>query len=173
MHILLDSDGVMANFVNASLKAHNRPETHNDIHKWNYFLDWGITPAQFWAPMMTYDFWVNIEPYEWAHNLLARLQDIADVTILTAPSSHNPHCASAKAEWFRQHFGLTNDDLMVGSKKWLMAKPEHVLVDDSPDNIRMFEAHGGTGILFPQPWNSAPEIPGDWETIVDRVAALK
>lgn len=156
MHILLDCDGVLANFTQASIDAHGRQESHDDIRTWDYFTDeWGMSPEEFWSKCRGYDFWRNIQPYEWAQSVidLIRAKDLT-FTILTAPSNDS-ECVQAKLDWLDHHFSIPIADVMVGQKKHLLANPEAILIDDSRANVDAFIRSGGKAALFLQPWNSS------------------
>lgn len=43
---------------------------------------------------------------------------------------------------------------MLGEHKHLFAKRGSLLIDDNEAAVRKFREHGGSAILFPQPWNS-------------------
>ena len=57
-------------------------------------------------------------------------------------------------------------DFMIGTQKYLLAKPDVVLIDDQHKNIDLFREHGGQAILFPQPWNEN-------YAITDRIGYVK
>ncbi|MEQ9070708.1 MAG: hypothetical protein RLO18_28485, partial [Gimesia chilikensis] len=99
-------------------------------------------------------FWAEFPPYPWLNELLTLLRETAPFTISTSPS-RSAACASAKVEWLREHFQEPlYMDFMIGTQKYLLAKPDVVLIDDQHKNIDQFREHGGQAILFPQPWNS-------------------
>lgn len=150
--ILLDCDGVLCDFVTGSIKAHKKENfTHDDVKHWSYFEDWGMTAEEFFKGVMGYDFWFNLEPYPWAHELVEKI-GVDNFVITTAPTM-DPECVQAKINWLYKHFNILMTNIMVGSRKELMARPDVVLIDDSPSNIKKFSEAGGQTILFPQPWN--------------------
>lgn len=153
MQILLDCDGVLADFVGAAAKVHGKSP---EVMSWDFWVEWGMEPEQFWAPLATRDFWLGIKPYKWANDLLSSLREFGEVTVCTAPMNFNTEiCAGAKLDWLESYFGIQPDDVMIGRKKWLMAGKSSVLVDDSEYNIGRFWRAGGSAILFPQPWNAS------------------
>ncbi len=163
---LIDSDGVLADFVSGAIAAHGRSESHNDIKSWDFYESWGMTQEQFWSPLRSKDFWLSLEPYPWAQTLL---DAVGTFTIATAPPL-NPDSVTAKLEWLNSHFGIKTTDVMVGSKKWLMSNEKSILVDDNPNNIEAFSEYGdGDGILFPQPWNLGV---GNYSTVIDQIKTL-
>ncbi|MCC7423578.1 MAG: hypothetical protein IT428_25185 [Planctomycetaceae bacterium] len=155
-HIFLDMDGVLVDFISAAVRLHGHghrlAEWPTGI--WEDHSVLGLTPADFWGPIETHGakFWAELEPYPWALELYEQLREIAPVTIASSPNQ-DPHCLEGKVQWLQKRFGRRFRDFLIGPPKHLMARPGTVLVDDSPRMIREFNAAGGRGILFPQPWN--------------------
>lgn len=159
--ILLDVDGVLADFITASLKANCLPGSHDDVDSWNWFIPPETSEEEkkrMYRKFMANcdavkDFWISLNPYWWAHPLHALCKRFDDVIFATAPSL-DPHCCSQKIQWLRNHrfMGNTNS-FMIGPHKHLMAQ-HAVLIDDSEENVRKFVENGGSAILFPQRWNS-------------------
>jgi hypothetical protein len=151
LEILLDCDGVLADFVTSAARVHGKSPK---ILSWDFWEQWGISPEEFWAPLATRDFWLGLEPYKWATEFLGALKQLGPVTICTAPMHLNTEiCVGAKLDWLESYFGIRPEDVMIGRKKYLMASPSRVLIDDSDENVGLFWQHGGSAILFPQPWN--------------------
>lgn len=151
--ILLDMDGVIANFVDQVIATFGWDIKHDDYSSWAYHQQMGLTDQQFWARIDS-DFWGRIEPYPWARSLVSHLRDKGEVIFATSPNldSETP---SAKVRWLRKH-GLMSplwNDYMIGPHKHLMANKQTILIDDSDSNVEKFRAAGGNAILFPQPWN--------------------
>lgn len=150
--ILLDCDGVLANFVKASFVAHNKEYSDDLDIGWDYFEDWNISEKQFWDKLRGYDFWYNIEPYPWAKTLYNSLKSIAPVNILTAPSEDS-ECPQAKIEWLRDHLGVPLKEIIISRNKYLFANKTNILIDDNMHKIESFYDYGGNVIVFPQSWN--------------------
>ena len=170
MNILLDCDGVLADFVSASIRVHGQSLAHDEVTDWEYFREWGLSSNQFWKPLRGREFWYEqIKPYPWAPELLSKLSALGDVTILTAPSA-DPECPAAKIEWLGDRLGIGMDQILVGRRKYLCARPDSVLIDDSHRTVARFKEWGGHAIEFPQPWNSSTCV--DWRDVVSQVAEL-
>lgn len=169
-HILLDMDGVISDFMGAILELHDQGHL---LEQWppgerDYAGVLGMTKDEFWKPVDSVGgrFWSEFPPYPWLDELLALLKQTASITISTSPS-RSAACASAKVEWLRQHFQEPLFmDFMIGTQKYLMAKPDVVLIDDQHKNVDLFRKHGGQAILFPQPWNEN-------YAITDRIGYVK
>lgn len=150
MIVLLDMDGVIADFVGGANKAHGYREDL-DWTKWSA----GLSSEEFWEPInaCSPEFWRNLEPYPWT-NLLTKslMHHFNDVYICTSPA-HEP-CSSAKVEWVREHLPeYYHRRFVITNHKHLLAGPDTILIDDSDHNILKFTRAGGHGVLFPQPWN--------------------
>ena len=72
--------------------------------------------------------------------------------ISTSPS-RAPASSMGKVHWLQQFFDPRFRQYMLGSHKYLMAKPGVVLIDDSDVKCTKFIEAGGDAIVFPQPWN--------------------
>jgi 5'(3')-deoxyribonucleotidase len=159
--ILLDMDGVVANFVAASCAAHGRPE--ENINHWDYFTSWGITENQFWEPINAAgrDYWANLPVYPWFDELVALVKD-ADpkFTICTKPSKQ-ADCLAGKLDWIHRYFGKHFRRYIFATDKSILAKPGRLLIDDSDLNCEQFSAAGGSAFLWPQPWNIHRSCPPD------------
>lgn len=154
--ILLDMDGVIADFVTASIKAADLPLTHDQVTIWAYYRE-HMTEDQFWEKVGDDErFWNEIEPYPWAAQLVAMCQEYGKVYFCSSPCL-DPKSASAKIEWLRHHgfMGQRRNDYILTSHKGLLGNPSRVLIDDGDHNIEAFRKSGGQTILFPQPWNAA------------------
>lgn len=155
-----DLDGVYGDFITGSFLAHERkPEP---VTKWNYFEAWGITEAEFWAPIhkLGNDFYGEfVKPYPWAAELFEVVKKYTtDQIFLTAPSNH-PACYAGKKVFIDKYFPGVK--LVVAKDKQLLAGPRRVLIDDNDKNCETFKNPtepwafpGGESILFPAAWNN-------------------
>lgn len=159
--ILLDCDGVLADFLTPCLGRLNKSLGKNvsmeEYPSFNTFaIDsvFGITQDEMWPIIEEGDsFWCNLEPLPWAKTLYDYCSKIARVTICTSPSRKSL-CASQKLDWLNKHLGLGINDVMIGGRKDLMARPENVLIDDHLSNIKKFQDAGGKTVLLPSSWNT-------------------
>ena len=165
--ILLDMDGILSDFNTAALSVHGAlglAETWPP-GRWDMEGVMGISKAEFWKPVDTYDFWRNLVlPYEQALGFYTALKGFCAVTICTSPSQ-SAECARAKVEWLREYID-PDVKYMIGSQKWLMGNPNHLLVDDYDQNVGKFREHGGIAVLFPRVWNSDWRIAAECRSSV-------
>lgn len=154
--ILLDMDGVLADFVNAAFEAHGREFNPDACMGYNLLNEFSMTKEDFWAPIDNYEFWRGLEPYPWSVGLLRQLSEIAPVVLVTTPSKSSD-CLKAKREWVEDHLPPMYRDIVMGESKELTASENTLLIDDCDRNVRKFRESGGEAIVFPQPWNSGWE----------------
>ena len=155
MQIYLDMDGVTANFLLGTRKAHGIFD--KPAQQWDWFLDWDLTLEQFWEPIDSdTNFWYNLDPHPWMEELLIEVEKIdPEFRVLTSPRN-TPQCYTGKHYWIEKYFGITNQcrRYCPYGQKHELAGPDRILIDDADHNIDAWEAAGGIGVLFPQPWNT-------------------
>lgn len=160
--ILLDLDGVLADFWGDALRTHGRvvdyatrPPGEYDIPK-----ALGISDAEFWAKIdangNAWPFWAFMRLYPWAKQLYEGLKALDDGLVFVSSPPEASFASAGKITWIQTHFGCeaARDLLLVPSEhKRLLASRRTVLLDDSSKNCAQFRAAGGEAVLFPQPWN--------------------
>lgn len=165
--VLLDMDGVVANFLKGVCNLFNlnyddmyaRYYPHIwDIQKVEFFKNRGITNDMIFSKisMDEYNFWVTLEQYDGAKEFYDNLCSIVgkrNVVFSTSPSL-DPLSSAGKVQWlklFTQNKSF--NDSMIGHRKDLMANQRNILIDDNGSTVLKFMQLGGNGILFPRPWN--------------------
>ncbi len=159
-HIFLDMDGVIAAWSETVYKMHNwtPPAKHVKL-VYDVQHSIGITEDQMWEPIYAAgpQWWAELPVYPWTTELVAKLRKIAPVTILTSPCWRG-HSALGKTQWLKRQFGDAFRDYVITSKKYLLARPNTVLVDDCPEKLVKFAKWGGKPVLFPRQWNHGPVL---------------
>lgn len=159
--ILLDQDGVICGFTSAVIKQVNSITGANVTigravveSNWDLEKLWGLSQKEWWEAIdRNPNFWLDIEPFPWAFDLYHNLQNYCDeLVILTAPS-RNPMCLAHKLTWLRKHLDIPHANIIMGKKKYLLARSDALLVDDNPDNCDKFVANGGNAVCVPSDWN--------------------
>ena len=175
MEILLDMDGVLADFFGKALQTFNH-RFHKDVtpeqyiresSNWDISKFYGISDITFWETIEAEKgFWLEIKPIPWYRDLYVSLTAYGRVTIFTSPS-RDPRCAREKLLWLKKYMGLYSDDVIMGSRKELSAG-NGILIDDSGRNVERFRNAGGQAILVPSTWNTL-DLTFDkvWEPIRD------
>jgi len=165
IRLFLDMDGVLCNFVDSAVKQlgvtdYSIPNGLHNIEEWPGI---NISKSKFWKAIDAggEDFWSNLDKYPWTDELLKISREYSTF-ILTAPAS-NPVCFSGKIKWLYKHAPWLVRNVIITSHKYLLAggNKDNILVDDNDSKISMFNGFGGTGILFPQQWNTNYDVVGD------------
>lgn len=163
---LLDMDGVIADFLGGAARAHDRPWPYDDpkaLGVWETADLWGITVAEFWAPLRGADYWADLEPTADGFDILEAVEDAFGdrVCLLTTPSK-DPECPAGKLRWIAKHVPQYENRYLMGPSKEFCTGPNRLLIDDRDENVERFVAAGGTAFLLPRPWNkrhAEPALP--------------
>ena len=134
--IYCDMDGVLTNFNKAYFDL-----TGVDITG-QHFND-----KNFWDPINNagYDFWVNMEWMPDGNDLWTVISKYNPI-LLSAPSRNNDSRVG-KFDWVQRELPGVELILRSASRKREFAAPNHILIDDRPDNIQGWIEDGGEGIL--------------------------
>ena len=159
--ILLDVDGVIADFARGIFRIHDRPYPYkHQLRQDDYQLEphmAGLTSKEIWAPTGR-EFWANLDPYPHAKEFVAALEEAfgaETICLLTSPPSTDG-AIDGKKDWIKKHFPqfIYKRRFLVGPAKVFTVNPEHCLVDDFESNIATYSKEGGQTFLVPGPWNS-------------------
>ena len=140
--VYLDMDGVIADFDKQYKELYRMsPKEADDKKEFYKLFDNFIETGQFAKLDMTQD----------AKILLQFLDSTGiPVEILSSTASEKRHDAIApqKTEWLREHGIHYPINLVPGKRlKRQYAKPDHLLIDDTTQNIDQWREDGGIGIL--------------------------
>lgn len=136
--ILVDMDDCIENLSFAWSrylnKKYNLDVPYDAINQWDVSVAYPtLTREQVYGPLLEDDLWDFVEPIPGAADALLRLkEDGHDILIVTA-SAYQTLKAKMEKVLFRYFPFLTWDDVIVTSKKYLVAGD--VLVDDGPHNF--------------------------------------
>ncbi len=160
--VLLDMDGVIADFIGGACKAHGKesPYLHEaNLGKWDIDKIWGMSPEEFWEPLNSVEFWRCLDKTDEADYIVSALvgiYSVAGVAICTRPpDSFYGGAVDGKRQWIARHYPDLLDNMIFCVDKSLCAGREILLVDDNDMNVRRFEDNGGNSFLVPRPWNSS------------------
>jgi len=160
--ILLDLDGCLVDFLGGACKLHNKtyeghphdPDNQVAQTAWNIEPIFQMSAPALWEPMGR-DFWLNLEPLPWCHEIISILNKKFgedNICLLTSPI-RTAGCIDGKMDWIRKHIPQFRRQFLVGPAKQFAASPRHCLVDDHTKNIESFKDAGGHAFLFPAPYN--------------------
>lgn len=174
MTIFIDLDGILVDFVGGVHKRLGLPYNpaeypyvrgkYQMLESIAFKSDGEVTKSDVCDACDCSCFWENLE---WEPNgqriLHAALKTGAKIYICTAPMLR-PGAWSGKAKWVQKNLGSKVQGLIVTSApKSLLARSNHLLIDDKDTNVSEFIAEGGFAYLVAQPWNSRHKDVGtDW-----------
>ncbi len=159
MRILVDMDGVLADFENGFLK--NWQEKYPDqtfipLAERNIFYVSDQYPetvrSLVFSVLCAPEFFRSLEPIPGSLEALKEMKRLGhEVFICTSPLGEYQHCVLEKFEWVDEHLGpgwvskiiLTNDKTIVSAD---------ILIDDRPD-IQGVAIPNWEHILYDQPYN--------------------
>jgi 5'(3')-deoxyribonucleotidase len=164
----IDLDGVLARWqLHEVSRQCGRTITEAD---WCPILGWDIvsviaklggpayeTPAAFWATV-TEESWATAPRTEHFDKILEGCVDLVgreNVRICTAPPpDHNPSAYSGKAIWMKRELPeWLHRNVVLTERKYELASPDRLLIDDADHNREEWMGAGGPLILIPRPWN--------------------
>lgn len=178
MIILLDVDGVIANF-HARARRMIRERVGIDIPE-DEFTTWDVCdplPEQWMKDevhvgLAQPGFAATLEPYPDAHEAVRQLREIGEVLFVTTPHHRSETWMKERERWCHEHFGAGPDEVIHAARKY--AVYGRLFVDDKPKNIEQWKARhpDKTAILWDQPYNryaSHLRRERDWSEVI-RVA---
>lgn len=157
--LYLDMDDVLAEFKRAACIIHGYTGEEPELQVWELPAAMGISNTQFWAPLDNYSFWVSLKECPWAETLMKKMRKCFGSVVICSSPSHSSSCYAAKVDWLRARRWYKGEDIILMSHKERLAKENTYLLDDRQENVISFVSAGGTGLLFPQPWNISKTQP--------------
>jgi len=157
MKVLLDLDGVLANFVHGACRLHkvvdpyDRPE---NLGKYDIQEILNIPEEDFWKDMGE-EFWSYLRPMRHMYDILTMLEGYygrQNICLLTSPV-RTLGCTRGKMRWIEEWLPSYKRQFLIGPMKEVCAHRNSILFDDYHRNIEKFEAAGGNAFLVPAPWN--------------------
>jgi hypothetical protein len=165
-------DGVLVDFVTGTFRLFDIDPAYGhgqmQAGDWNYFRRFGITDAEFYGKIddRGVQFWTDLEPYPHAKELYELCCSLAPTYILTQPilphaiqPKKHQECVAGKILWLQNWLKDARFyNYVITAHKQLLAKPNHVLVDDNDGNVKKFYEAGSASITFPQIWNQSHRL---------------
>jgi len=159
-NVLLDIDGVLADFIGGLIKRFGAPADWDVPRQRSEVASelLGITD-DVWINRLDVSFWENLDTLPWAYSLVEQLlrQDY-NLYLVTSAGYAGPYFEAAvvgKQRWVLRHFGeqMCRNTVFAFNKNCL-ATPGNILVDDRESVCCAFANRGGAVVLFPAPWNA-------------------
>lgn len=160
--IFIDLDEVLVNFHDSAFRVHevsrNSVEAVWRPGHWCLRAPIGkalgigeLTEDQFWGPIHKEgdSFWEGLEPLPWMDEVITQVErHCLDWQIVTSPSPC-PSSYNGKVKWIKKRFGSEFDRFVITPHKEILARPDHLLIDDREANVDRFTFNGGRGLVFP------------------------
>ena len=161
--ILLDMDGVVADFFNTALRWHGgvplKPVWPRGLYDMASVLD--LTEEEFYEPCKDPEFWEDIRPYPGAREFVDTLKGWGPVTVYSVACGDRDVCRNAKVDWCHYWLDIKPRNVCVFESwrdKITQAPPGggSILIDDKHETCEAFRlGNCGSAILVPMPWNSS------------------
>lgn len=154
MKILVDMDGVVADFVKHVCNLMDFPDPFLNPANWGDFYAFGKDSRFDWG-LLEYDFWASVPLTPEADELVELLEltfGRENIAFFSSPTD-NVGCMPGKVKWIEENFPQHRNRFIFGKAKHFAAHPQALLIDDKDANIQDFQAHGGGTLLFPRRWN--------------------
>lgn len=181
--VLLDVDGVLADFVSAYLdivhEVTGRVHSPADVTSWDINAALGIEGVQASnvkraigsAPQLAR----RLAVFDNAQTGVAALEAIANVYIVTSPWNSNPTWTHDREHWLERYFGIRSSRVIHTSAKHLVRGD--FLVDDKTATLVMWWAHNPVGV--PVQWQTphnrtelwSGESTNSWARLAEIVGA--
>lgn len=160
--LLLDVDGVLADFNLATCTIHNldyNRDNYSFTQGHDYLLDLYLltypskTKFDFYS-LMDYNFWSSLPLLSDAYKILNLVESFFPdrVSLCTSPI-RTPGCIEGKLFWISKYFPKYSSKYIITPSKHLLASSEVILIDDRDKVVNDFSLNNGLGILLPRPWN--------------------
>lgn len=157
--VFLDVDGVLANFRKGIHEAFVKPYYYPTLSsKWKFWDDWPEIIFEMVNAICTTSFWQDLE---WMHDggdileIIRNRFDASQIYLLTTPMP-NVESATGKWSWIKEYLPeFYKRTIITQVPKYLLARPDTLLVDDKNENVDGFREAGGKALLVPRPWNRA------------------
>lgn len=168
LEIYLDIDGVLNRWmIHEMSRRCGRTIAEAD---WPVHLGWDIRGVMHHITgrmMGNLEFWNSVPESSWVDApkselfgyLIDKSAEIVgreNVHVVTSvPPDRNPAAYSGKAIWCSRHMPewLCENLRVVTGKKYKLAQPGRLLIDDATHNVEAWDQAGGQSILVPRPWN--------------------
>lgn len=164
MRILLDVDGVLADFTEGT-RREILAVTGEDVPA-HRFTDYNLLYAvgirhreAIRGAWMRQGWCASIPPYEGMKEAVERLRAHHEVFFVTSPFPDAQHWTWERTQWLKEHFGAGDRDIVFTHAKHVVRGD--VLVDDKPSNVIEWCNHHPDkwGVLWAQPYNSGAWLP--------------
>lgn len=187
--LLLDVDGVLANFVDATLTALKhiamnhvlQPRyTHDDITTWGIFDSLSehehLRDATY-NELKRPGGCLSIPVYPGAQAAVETLKELVDIVVVTSPFKGSETWVHERELWLEKHFGISHRDVIHTGRKELV--DGDIFVDDKVDHVVKWAKDHPTkwALLWAQRYNEKGALERQtnvrrvkgWEELIESV----
>ena len=155
--IFVDMDGILSDWLSSACESCgvdiNDQKTKDLLKDGKELQELGIVSEdELWDHINKagQEWWEDLDILPHAKKLIAEMQKLGTVCILTSPgkvAKTGAFASAGKVLWMTKHF--PDIPYIIAYEKGLCATEASILIDDSEKKIKMFEDHGGKGFLWP------------------------
>jgi 5'(3')-deoxyribonucleotidase len=180
--LLLDVDGVIANFAGAAVRVMNKISgmgiLEEQIREWDVttMLDDEEHRRASKDAFNEAGFASTFESYDGSVDAVHRLREITELHFVTAPTVTNPTWVHDRVNWLAKHFGVDPRDVHHTAKKWVLYGD--VMIDDHPVNLEPWLQHwpGKLALLWDRSYNQGQGVGlhriKTWAEAISAIEAL-
>jgi 5'(3')-deoxyribonucleotidase len=161
--LLLDVDGVLADFMSAIL-GHVKELTgqsfvESEITEWDIFEFFERKSLNIKAACLERlaepGLAAGLEPYPGSIEWVDRLKGLTSLYIVTAPADISPTWAHERTWWLNRHYRIPADRIIYTASKHLVRGD--IFVDDRPEFVCQWKKYNpeGIAVLWDHPYNRA------------------
>ncbi len=177
--VLVDCDGVLADFVGAFLGTVNyqlgTEYQREQVTTFGFdtLPGWTANAPFAWSLARHVGFCRDIPPLPGAVEGFRALREIVDVEICTSPMYGAPHWVHERDVWLETHFDISHKHIHHVRKKHRMDAA--VLLDDSGENLDLWAQHrpDSLALMWDATYNRSfkHERVSSWDTVIEIVKA--
>lgn len=178
--LLLDCDGILANFIEACLALlavrTGRKYAHDVIKTWDVFdslpTDKHLRPV-IYDELKRPNGCLNIPVYPGAQAGVAKLREHFEVVIVTSPFVGAPTWMSERETWLKRHFDIGHKNIIHTHQKHRILGD--VFIDDKVEHVEQWTKQWQrltptpvAAALWDRRYNQAAQLPRvhDWEEVL-------
>ncbi len=177
--LLLDMDGIIADFDRYSLETYNRIHRTNfdpkDVHKYigdHEVIHPDIDPKAIRRPFKEPGAFINLPVIPGSQEAIERLLKFFTIFVVTTQYYGNPTCVHEKHVWLQRHFPAIADQ-GIFTKHKPQVKGD-ILVDDRPGNCQAYKAAnpGAKTASLIYPWSGtthADILAPTWDELASKI----
>lgn len=172
--VLLDCDGVLADFAGALLSWAGPAFSRSQLTETDLIQSLGLEHRQeeFDAVASEPGFCESLPILEGAQDFVESLRSFtSEIIVVTSPYSAAKLWTFERLRWLEKHFAITKHDVIFAKRKELIRGD--ILIDDFPKNVKPFAERGGHALLIDQPWNASFQTQASDFGRIERCGSLE